>query len=328
MMNATVLLLAENQQDRARLTQQLSETKVFERIVMLDNPAELFVHLQDQSADLVCWSMGSQSQTSWTTRLQSMEQWHDLPLIAFAEASDPGSLIQGFRLGASDCVSYDIRTEELSVRLQGQLKRWKRLLELRQSKQQLQKLALTDPLTGLGNRATFDMSIKQAAARTQRSGSPYSLLLIDLDHFKGFNDSYGHQAGDEVLKQVAEVIGGCARDADISCRYGGEEFAVILPDTEAKNALILAERIHKRIAKVSRKLRQFRQPITVSIGISSASRIGSGHPTGVIEEADKALYRAKANGRNCSEIFHQVKQRRVEYAYTPAHELAFGTFGA
>lgn len=325
MMNATALLLATEKSDRARLTQQLSETRTFEQIVALDSPAGLFSHLQNQSADLVCWAMDEKSQSGWIAQLHSMDEWHDLPLIAFADVSDRQSLIDGLHLGASDCVSFNIRTEELTARLQGQLKRWKRILALRQSKQQLQKMALTDPLTGLGNRATFDMSIKQASARTQRSGTPYSLLLIDLDHFKRFNDCYGHQAGDEVLKQVAEAISTCARDADISCRYGGEELAVILPDTEAKNAQILADRIHKRIARVSRKLRQFRQPITVSIGISSASRKGSSLPASVIEEADRALYQAKENGRNRTEIWQPNKPRRAEYSFPSTPELAFGT---
>ena len=327
-MNATVLLLAHQGQDQARLTEQLTETGIFERIVLLREPVELFSHLQAQTADMVCWAMSGATQTGWITQLHSMDPWHDLPLVAFTAPEDSPSMIEAFRLGASDCVSFATGGEELSVRLHSQLKRWKRLQDLRHSKQQLQKMALTDPLTELGNRATFDMSIKQASARTQRSGAPYSLLLIDLDHFKWFNDSYGHQAGDEVLRQVAKAIRGCARDADICCRYGGEEFAVILPDTEAKNAQILAGRIHKELAKLSRKLRQYSQPITVSIGISSANRVGSVHPKSVIEEADKALYRAKEKGRNRTEIYLPTRPLRVEYAYTPAHELAFGALGA
>ncbi len=324
MKNSTVLLLAEKN-CRAKLIDKLAATGIFNRIVPLKSPAALFSHLQSQSADLICWAMDNRP-TGWITQLHSMEQWHDLPLVAFADCNDQRGMIDGFSLGASDCVTFSIRPDELTARLQAQLKRWKRILELRQSKQQLQKMALTDALTGLGNRATFDMSIQQASARTQRSGTPYSLLLIDLDHFKWFNDCYGHQSGDEVLRKVSEVIENCARDADICCRYGGEEFAVILPDTEAKNAKILADRIHKQLARVSRSLRQFRQPITVSIGISNASQQGATHPNMVIEEADRALYLAKDNGRNRTEIWRAATpQRHEDYSYPQMPQLAFGT---
>jgi diguanylate cyclase (GGDEF)-like protein len=324
MKNSTVLLLAEKD-CRAKLIEKLAATGIFNRIVPLKSPAALFSHLQSQSADLVCWAMDNRP-AGWITQLHSMEQWHDLPLVAFAAGNDQHGLIEGFSLGASDCVPLTIANDELNARLQAQLKRWQRILELRQSRQQLQKMALTDALTGLGNRATFDMSIQQASARTQRSATPYSLLLIDLDHFKWFNDCYGHQAGDDVLRKVAEVIGNCARDADICCRYGGEEFAVILPDTEAKNAKILADRIHKQLARVSRGLRQFRQPITVSIGISSASEHGSVHPKMVIEEADRALYLAKDNGRNRTEIWRATPaHRHADYSYPQMPQLAFGT---
>jgi two-component system cell cycle response regulator len=163
---------------------------------------------------------------------------------------------------------------------------------------------LTDPLTQLGNRATFDMSIKQATAISQRSGISYSLLMIDLDHFKSFNDTHGHQVGDTVLKLTAAAIRQAARDSDICCRYGGEEFAVILPDTKARNAEVLAERIHKQIRKMSLSQPRERRPITVSIGISSANQHNASHPQTLIEEADQALYLAKKNGRNRTECWH------------------------
>ncbi len=302
-MNATALLIASDNSNRSDLARHLSETNLFEQIVSLKSAKELFSHLQSRPADLVCWPIREDiSKSDWIDKLHGMDQWHDLPLIAFAATDDEQSVVEGFHMGASDCVSFDIQTAELSARLGGHLKRWQRLLELRESKDQLQKMALTDPLTGLGNRATFDMSIKQAAARTQRFGYPYSLLLIDLDHFKNFNDCYGHQAGDKILQKVAKVISDCARDADISCRYGGEEFAVILPDTEGGNAEVLAERIHKRIAKLSRQRRHQRLPVTVSIGISCAEK-KSANPARIIEQADRALYRAKENGRNRTEIY-------------------------
>ena len=324
MMNITALVIANDTNKKTQLVNHLSATGLFGQIKPLKSSAALFQHLKSQRADMVCWAVEKKNKkVAWINKLHSNEEWHDLPLVAFAE--DQQSLINGFQLGASDSVRVEIDPTELSARMNLQLERWKRLLELRKSKEQLQKMALTDPLTKLGNRATFDMSIKQAAACTQRSGSPYSLLMIDLDHFKNFNDNYGHQTGDAVLRSVADAIKQSSRNADICCRYGGEEFAVILPDTRANNAEVLADRIHRNVAKVSLKQPSGRLPITVSIGISCADPEECADPARLIEEADRALYLAKENGRNRTETWQpEVITPRMEFNYSHAPQLAFG----
>lgn len=325
MMNATALVIGTDPGKKLKLVQSLSATQLFNRVKPIKTIAALFQHLKTKSADIICWAIeGSEPQADWISKLQEEDQWHDLPLIAFADNQQ--SLIEGFNLGASDSLKLSTDPHELNARLQGHLKRWQRVLDLRQSKEQLQKLALTDALTGLGNRATFDLSIKQAAARTERSGAKFSLLMIDLDHFKQFNDSFGHQAGDEVLRQVAKAIRISARDSDICCRYGGEEFAVILPDTDADNARVLADRIHNQVAQVSHLLRQNQLPITVSIGISCTSRYAATNATQLIEEADRALYQAKDNGRNRTEIWKApvVRTIRPAYPFPTVRQMAFG----
>jgi diguanylate cyclase (GGDEF)-like protein len=325
MMHSTALILAKDKNKKNQLISHLSATGLFGQIKPLGSAAALFQHLKSKPADMVCWAIEKKSpKSAWITKLQAQEQWHDLPLIAFAE--DQQSLIEGFQHGASDAVHVEIDPSELSERMNRHLQRWQRLLELRKSQEQLQKLALTDPLTQLGNRATFDMSIKQAAARTQRSGIPYSLLMIDLDHFKTFNDTHGHQAGDDVLQLVAAAINEAARDSDICCRYGGEEFAIILPDTKAKNAQVLAERIHQQMAKITQTLPLERRPITVSIGISSANRHNNFQPRKLIEEADQALYLAKENGRNRTETWRAgYVVPNMQFTYHSTTQLAFGT---
>lgn len=327
MMNATALVIGSDSNKKLQLVKHLSATQLFDRVKPLQSIAALFQHLKTKSADIICWVIDNgESQADWINKLQGHDQWHDLPLVAFADNQQ--SLINGFNLGASDSLKLSTDPNELNARLLGHLKRWQRLLDLRQSKEQLQKMALTDALTGVGNRATFDLSIKQATARTQRSGTPFSLLMIDLDHFKMFNDCYGHQAGDNVLKHVAKAINDSARDADICCRYGGEEFSVILPDSTTDHAIILAERIHRQVALTSRRLRQTQMPITVSIGISCADKKGFSHTSSLIEEADRALYQAKENGRNRTEIWQpnsRPQHARIDFSYAPAHQMAFGT---
>jgi len=326
MMHATALVVGADPGKKLQLVKSLSETRLFDRVKPLKTISALFQHLKTKSADIICWAIDStENQTDWVYRLQREDQWHDLPLIAFADNQQ--SLIKGFNLGASDAIRLSTDPCELNARLQGHLKRWQRMLDLRKSKEQLQKMALTDALTELGNRATFDLSIKQATARTQRSGAPVSLLMIDLDHFKSFNDTYGHQAGDSILRKVARAIKDSSRDSDVCCRYGGEEFAVILPDTDAENAKVLADRIHHEVALTSNRMHQLERPITVSIGISCATLDGTTHPKTLVEEADRALYQAKNNGRNCTETWqlYQHINNRSNYRYSPVQQLAFGT---
>ncbi len=326
MMHATALVIGSDPGKKLRLVKCLSDTRLFERVKPLKTISSLFQHLKSRSADIICWAIdNNESEAGWVEELQQHELWHDLPLVAFADNQQ--SLIKGFSLGASDALKLSTEPNELNARLLGHLKRWQRLLDLRKSKDQLQKMALTDPLTELGNRATFDMSLKQAVARTQRTNASVSLLMIDLDHFKKFNDSFGHQTGDMVLREVAKAIASSARDSDVCCRYGGEEFAVILPDTSADSAKVLAERIHKEVARTSRKLQLGTWPITVSIGIGSTCQQRIAHPRTMVEEADRALYLAKEKGRNRTEIWQQrINHTRIDYTFSPLHQqLAFGT---
>lgn len=311
MMNATALVLAHDNSLQAQIVNQLTATGLFGKVTPIATIADLFRRLKSAPADMICWTVNRlHPEDNWIRRLQAQKKWHDLPLIAFAD--DQQSLLDGFELGASDALQLKINQQELSARIKRHLQRWERLRELRDVQEELQRAALTDPLTRIGNRATFDLSMKQAMARSRRNATPYSLLLIDLDHFKQVNDIHGHQAGDHILQQVAGAIKESARDTDVCCRYGGEEFAVILPDTAACEADFLARRIHRTIASVSRKLAQDHQPITVSIGIGSSSDFNHSAGELIIEQADQALYRAKRNGRNRTEIWQSAESRHAD----------------
>ncbi len=157
---------------------------------------------------------------------------------------------------------------------------------------ELQEDSLTDKLTRVGNRAAFDQRLAEEISRSTRYGSPLSLLLIDVDRFKNFNDSFGHQAGDAALQAVANALR-CTRPSDFLARYGGEEFAVLLPTTGYEGACILAERMRKAVAAATVEGRQ----VTVSIGASTLALDGSDGSL-LVAAADKALYAAKQAGRN------------------------------
>lgn len=172
------------------------------------------------------------------------------------------------------------------------------LLLRQRAEQRLERLASTDALTGLANRRTLDQTLRTECARAQRTGSELSLLMIDVDHFKAFNDRHGHPLGDQALRQVAQVIKDCIRrPADLATRYGGEEFCVVLPDTDPQGALRLAETIRSSIAGLS-PYADDEQGISASIGVSTLSASGSSASETLVKAADRALYLAKRSGRN------------------------------
>ncbi|AWN16467.1 sensor domain-containing diguanylate cyclase [Salinisphaera sp. LB1] len=179
---------------------------------------------------------------------------------------------------------------------EAQLARKQRELELANRK--LQELSTVDPLTGVMNRRAFNMRLDQEIKRASRSGLPISFLLIDVDHFKRFNDDHGHQAGDQALSEVGAALMANRRVNDAVARYGGEEFAMILPQTDAQGCAVVAERVKEAVASID----GLACPITVSIGTATfePARSVREPPAGdsLIEVADKALYAAKAEGRN------------------------------
>ncbi|WP_455883560.1 sensor domain-containing diguanylate cyclase [Pseudomonas putida] len=162
----------------------------------------------------------------------------------------------------------------------------------------LSELAATDALTGLANRRVLDERLRLEWDRSQRSADPLTLLMIDVDHFKAFNDRHGHHGGDEALRNVAQVIGtNIRRPADLAARYGGEEFAVVLPHTDAKGAWVIAEHIRSSIEHLPR-VEGDERPITVSIGLSSWDKRSRMSLEALLLSADQALYEAKHTGRN------------------------------
>ena len=168
--------------------------------------------------------------------------------------------------------------------------------ELRDANERLGQLAITDGLTGLFNHRHFQQTWTNEVLRAGRSGAPVAILMIDLDHFKEYNDLYGHTAGDEALRAVAGGIGWSIRSTDLAFRYGGEELAVILPGCGASQAVEIAGKIRLALRALPRS-RERPRPLTVSIGVASFPESGAS-PREVLERADAALYRAKASGRN------------------------------
>ncbi|RME35817.1 MAG: GGDEF domain-containing protein [Gammaproteobacteria bacterium] len=156
--------------------------------------------------------------------------------------------------------------------------------------------ALTDGLTGIANRLAFEERLSQEHARWRRRGSPLSLVLLDIDHFKVINDTFGHPAGDRVLRNIASLMAGEVREVDLLARYGGEEFVLLLPDTDLRGAGEVAEKLRRKVDDCNFHYREQPVAVTVSAGVSEFHQGDT--PEEVLERADRALYQAKAAGRN------------------------------
>jgi diguanylate cyclase (GGDEF)-like protein/PAS domain S-box-containing protein len=195
--------------------------------------------------------------------------------------------LQASSRDVTERTEYERQLEEARRKLQIQQDR------LIEANLRLETLASLDALTGLRNRRSFEERLIEELARAKRNGRPLALLLLDIDHFKAFNDSFGHPRGDEVLRIVARLITRSIRDADFAARYGGEEFAIILPDTEREGALQMGERLREAIERATWTER----PITISVG---AATVGPDATTvdQLVDFADRALYRSKERGRN------------------------------
>jgi diguanylate cyclase (GGDEF)-like protein len=158
--------------------------------------------------------------------------------------------------------------------------------------EQVWKMAETDPLTGIANRRVFEATLERELARAERSGEQVSLVMMDIDHFKRLNDSHGHQAGDDVLRQLAANLTAACRGFDTPARFGGEEFAVILPTCTSKESLWIADRMRQQLSEMDDVA-----PITVSVGVATYPA-HSEDAAGLVKAADEALYEAKRAGRN------------------------------
>jgi diguanylate cyclase (GGDEF)-like protein/PAS domain S-box-containing protein len=201
--------------------------------------------------------------------------------------------------------------EEMDERKKVEVKLVRYTEELKRLNQVLKERSIRDGLTGLFNHRYFYYYLRREFLLSSRTGTDLACLLLDLDNFKKLNDSYGHQFGDMVLKTVAERIRKSVRETDVVSRYGGEEFAILLPGTELEGAIVIAEKIRTRIENQAFPHSNLAVGVTVSIGISASSAHATGKPQDLLAYADSALYRAKAAGRNCVVVYSSGSREAI-----------------
>lgn len=233
------------------------------------------------------------------SQLRSIDRTRLVPIILLADEGEEERIVRGLELGVNDYLIRPIDQQELTARLRTQVKRKRYNDHLRSSVTQTIEMAVIDGLTGLHNRRYLDSHLQTLFDRAVARRRPLSLLITDIDRFKSVNDTWGHDGGDAVLREFASRLRKNVRGIDLACRYGGEEFVVVMPDTEGKIAEKVAERIRVEIESIPFSLGVDRPDIeiTASIGVASLARP---HDTveALIKRADVALYEAKSGGRN------------------------------
>ncbi|MCB1889409.1 MAG: diguanylate cyclase [Rhodocyclaceae bacterium] len=227
-------------------------------------------------------------------RLKANPELADIPVLFLTAVDEEVEIERGFALGAVDYVHKPYSIPILKARMHNHL-------ALKRKSDQLALLARTDGLTGVANRRHFDEGFASEWQRARRHGRTLSLVLVDVDHFKRFNDRYGHGEGDRCLKRVAGALDGCIRrPGDLLARFGGEEFVALMPDTEAAAALTIAERMREAVGRLAIEHAENSacRHVTISIGVATVRPTPTCQPEDLLKAADDCLYRAKGGGRN------------------------------
>jgi two-component system cell cycle response regulator len=296
---ASVLLVESFAPAAQRVVQVLAKDE--DSVEVTDSLAKAQELAASKRFDLIITNIqvGGEDGLRLCSHLRSQEETRQVPILLIVEEFDMPRLIKGLDIGASDYLMKPIDPNELLARVRIQVRRRRYQDRLRANYERSLSLALTDSLTGLYNRRYAMRHLDGLMDRVKDSGKALSVLVCDLDRFKNVNDSYGHAAGDEVLRQFAQRATAAMRNFDMVARTGGEEFVCLLPDTDGQSALKVAERLCKRVAETPMKVEgapDGELTVTVSIGLAATTKVIPGED--LLKVADAALYRAKQSGRN------------------------------
>ncbi len=260
-------------------------------VVSADDGKSGLAAARSEKPDLILLDVDMPDMTGFDVcrTLKSDEELRMIPVIFLTGSADTADKVKGLDLGAVDYVTKPFDAFELRARVRAAL-RTKHLQDL------LVKHTRIDPLTELWNRRALTDRLKQEWAKIQRHGGTAAFVMCDIDHFKHVNDTYGHRIGDKIIYRVAKILAGQCRESDLPVRYGGEEFAILIPDEQTGAAAALAERCQREIEEMRLQVGQEDVCVTVSFGVADTD--GTTSPETLIESADAALYKAKHAGRN------------------------------
>ncbi|WP_350334626.1 PleD family two-component system response regulator [Coralliovum pocilloporae] len=295
---ARILVVDERRSSAERIGRVLDA----QNIVDLQSDAhDALFQATDGNYDLciVSLSMRSFDGLRFCSQIRSLERTRTLPLLVMADSDDHPKLLRALELGVNDYLLRPIEQNELRARVRTQVRRKRFTDELRHNVEATMAMAVTDSLTSLHNRRYLESHLSTLFKEAERRGKNLSIMVLDIDHFKSVNDTYGHDAGDVVLREFSQRIRSIVRSIDLPCRLGGEEFVVVMPDTDLDMATGIAERVREEIAMREFTLRELDKqlPVTTSIGVATLQP-GDKTPEDLLKRADVAVYDAKRAGRN------------------------------
>ena len=299
-----ILLVEDSDSTRKEVKETLQSISTVTRVYEATNGIDGFKTLLENPVDLIICDlvMPGMDGFKFLSLKESRSDLSEIPVIILTGQTDTENKVRGLEQGASDYVTKPFDPGELIARVQVQLKIKNLQDELRSANARLAELSVTDPLTHVNNRRHLFEILEKEFVRALRYNSNLAFVMADIDHFKKVNDQYGHQVGDLVLIEVANLIREELRKPDVLGRYGGEEFGIILPETHLQGAWVVAERFRMRIAEHEFISDDSPIPVTISLGVASfpESRVRSLDE--LVKAADDSLYIAKNNGRNRTEI--------------------------
>jgi two-component system cell cycle response regulator len=296
--NGKILIVDDRRSSYERIAAVLSAEH---SVDVEPNPHDALFHTADGDYDLLIVSLGLENFDGLRlcSQVRSLERTRGLPILIVSEAEDNARLLRGLEIGVNDYLVRPIDKNEMFARVRTQIRKKRYTESLRDNFQLSMEMAITDSLTGLHNRRYMESHLGTLVDEAAARGKPLTLLILDIDYFKSINDNYGHDAGDDVLREFATRVRKSIRGIDLAARYGGEEFVIVMPETDMAVAAVVAERIRRRIAGEPFPIQKGNAAIDVTISIGIAALAGATDTAEtVLKRADQALYRAKRDGRN------------------------------
>src|SRR6185503_14353378 len=271
------------------------------QVASADTFEEALVRVKGGDFDLIVVSLGMRGFDGLRlcSQLRSLPEGRHVPILVVVSDGDRRKLTQALEMGVNDYLTRPVDKNELVARVRTQLRKKRYADCLRNNVQLSLEMAITDQLTGLYNRRYMSRHLDTLVGSARKNERPIAFVIMDIDFFKQVNDSYGHDIGDEVLKEFATRISANVRGLDLACRYGGEEFVVVMPETDASFAYAVAERLRKSIETTPIEISRAPGKISITISIGIAAWEGeSDTAEALLHRADQALYSAKRSGRN------------------------------
>jgi two-component system cell cycle response regulator len=287
--------------DRETSYERIASTLAAEHSVDVQaDPNEALFRAAEGHYDLIIVSLALENFDALRlcSQLRSIERTRNVAILAVADADNNARMVRGLEIGVNDYLVRPVDKNELLARVRTQVRKKRYSERLRDNVQLSIEMAITDALTGLFNRRYMESHLSTLVEQAATRGKPLTVLVLDIDFFKAINDTHGHDAGDDVLREFALRIRKSIRGIDLACRYGGEEFVIVMPETNMTVATMVAERLRRRIATEPFVIQQGARAVDVTISIGIAALGENDEAVSVLKRADQALYRAKRDGRN------------------------------